>query len=225
MSEPGDEQHARLVARKLEAGLSDATPEERLEYLRDLRASWRDAEAGVTRRLLLLVVLGGLGALSMSNALGEMTLAGVRIEDTSLVPAVIPVLIAYVLYELAVAIAAIDLYGEAHAAVFRRVHPTMSRNRLDDLLTPATSIVWSSPGAAWFEDFGRLRWPLETNVSGVVWVGRTMGALVVPPLFLVAYYWQLFADGVTPAAVVSLVLTVVLVVAAAVNTIGWIRGR
>ena len=213
----------RLVGRRVLAGFENHPTEVRAAYLHDLRVNWREAEAGTARRLFLLVVLAVVGGLLLADGVGAVDIFGVQLREVSVVLYALPVVMAYLVYEVAVGVAAIDLYGEAHDALFRMTYPELAEQSLGDLLSPANSVVWSSPGASWFEGFGRVF--NFSNAPGIFWVGRAVAGVALPPIYLGIYFGHLVNARSDSLVFVSMGLTLAMLALAAMSTLAWVRKR
>lgn len=212
-----------VAARAVRAGFAAAGPTERSAYLDALRATWQQAESRFTRRLFLVVAVIGVGGLLLLDDVGEVNLLGVTLTGTSTVQLLVPVVLAYLTYEIATTVASIDLYGEAYTALYALSFPDQNRHRLGDLLTPADSLLWATPGAGWFEQHGRIA--DFSNGSGVFWVVRGIAGLVLGPVAVVVFAVMLVSASVTVGTVVSATVSAALLAVTVIQTIGWLRGR
>ncbi|MBM6399684.1 hypothetical protein [Phycicoccus sonneratiae] len=208
---------------KIRRGFATATHEDRVAYLSDLRENWQRAESAFGRRLFLGLVVVAVGSLLLVDDVGQVTVLGVTLSELTTVRYLVPVILAYLAVETATTVATIDLYGEAHAELFKMTFPEQHGQHLGDLLTPANAILWSSPGLSWFESHGRIAG--YSNGMGIFWLVRAMAGLVLSPVLVGAYVVGLLADGVDVGGVISTVASLALLTVAAVQTVAWVRGR
>jgi hypothetical protein len=115
-----------LAPQEGEAAGSDAA----LKYLEVIRANLRACVEAFDRRLQFLMALILASELVHHAVVTEMTMAGLKITDLSLIKKLIPVAIAYVYYSLATAITYRRLLEEVHDEVTRRVLPRFFANNL-----------------------------------------------------------------------------------------------
>jgi hypothetical protein len=212
-----------VAALRVHKGFATSAAEDRAAYLKDLRENWQRAESGFSRRLFLGVVVVAVGGLLLVNGVGEVGVLGVTLTDLRPVRYLVPIVLAYLTVEIATTVAAIDLYGEAHAELFRMTYPTPSEHHLADLLTPAGGLLWGSPGASWFERHGRIA--DFSNGVGMFWIARAMAGLIIGPLAVIGYVVALLLAQLDVGSVLSAVASLGLVVVTAVQTVAWLRGR
>jgi len=217
--------NARLAARRVEDGFANAPDDLKVAYLQELRTNWKDLEASITRKLFLLILVAIIGELAVADGIGAFTIAGVQLQNLTLVVLLSPILVAYLVFELAVAISVVDTYGEAHQKLIELTHPSLASANLEALLVPSGSVIWASPGVVWFDGYWALPRPLDISAPAAFWYVRAFAGLIAPPLFLIAYFSQLLGERRDWMVYSSLALCVVIVTVAAVQTASWLRHR
>jgi hypothetical protein len=115
------------------------------DYLAVLRENMRNAETAFRRTTILLVLLAASFELLSRGAISEVSGAGLKLSDLSILHKILPALVAYVFFELCSLINQRTAHGILHDAVMKQVYPSLYRQELVRPLRPVTASVFNDP--------------------------------------------------------------------------------
>jgi hypothetical protein len=196
------------VARSLE---EDAARLYAPSYLDILTANWRELTTTIRKTLGLLLLAAGAFELIRSAQVQEATFAGLKISNFSSIEKLLPVVVAYLAFQLVVHQTTTVYYQRIHTSFHRTLHQVLHEQRLHVALRPAANLWWDPSTLAYASgDRGRL-----SRGLGDAWSVATVGGILA---FEVYAYVRLFASfGWNWLVLVSLALTVLLLARAVVE--------
>jgi hypothetical protein len=108
----------------------------RSEYILELRDNWRHVIATHTRDVVLIVLLVAIFELTARSAVTKVSIGPFEVSNIPIVFRVLPLLIAYLLYDMAILDKWHMLMESAHAHLMRVMHPKVRSTDFDWLLVP-----------------------------------------------------------------------------------------
>jgi hypothetical protein len=122
------------------------------EFLRELRANWKEALSRSRRLVFLMVVLIGLFGLLAGADVSEISFAGTRLAPSAIdvIATAIPVIVAFSFTQYWELYAVADQYEDLHKEICVQLHPELGSLELA-LRPPETN----HPGALWLLMLGR----------------------------------------------------------------------
>jgi hypothetical protein len=114
------------------------------EYLNSVHENWRNTESALTRTFTTIVLLCILYFMLSQQAIGEVTILGVKFKDLSPIISAIPAGLAYYFYDLTALLIRRTDYQNAYFTVLRAVHPDVIEHNMELFLAPRGSSLWSS---------------------------------------------------------------------------------
>jgi hypothetical protein len=105
--------------------------------LKELRENWLNTEKATGRSLLASLILMGVFELLSKAAVEKLSVAGFEVKDLSFVRNALPVIIAYLFYEMACHAALRANYEITHEKMMSSVDKDLRDSNLDYFLRPA----------------------------------------------------------------------------------------
>jgi hypothetical protein len=177
------------------------------DYAKEVRENWKEVSSSIGRSAVLLLVSIFAFELLARASIDKVTIAGLEIKDLSFIRRALPVLSAYLFYEIISLWARHVNFNDVHAELIRTLHPDIYDKDLEFFLTPRLPSATFMPQIV-FGSSGRNK--LYTVI------GRSLALLVlliVPVFEIYAYYLQFrFFPFNDPLLWVALFLTIVLLV-------------
>lgn len=138
----------KILRVRFEKGLDEARDSEFAEaLLGEIRDNWRTTDKAARRLIVGLVVVAllvWLVASSESDQGVQLTLAGVRLDNPSVLLSVSPLIAAFFTLSACEALSNVVMLSSAHDALFAKFHPDAYREDLEQLLWPGDSSVSGS---------------------------------------------------------------------------------
>lgn len=127
-----------------------------LQFLTDLRNGMRDAELRTRRTTGLILLLAAVFELINRHGVSEATLVFVKLNSLDFASIAIPVVIAYLCYEITGYVTDSNDSYWVHTKVTEFRYPSMRSSNLDLLLTPTGDAFGQAIRATTFSRRGRL---------------------------------------------------------------------
>jgi hypothetical protein len=173
-------------------------------YLDLLTANWRELQTTLRRTLGLLALSAGAFELIRSAQLQEATVAGLKISNFSNIQKLLPVVVAYLAFQLVVHHTTTLYYQRIHTGFHQTLHPKLREERLHVALRPVANLWWEPSTLAYASGVqGRLARNL-----GNAWSLATVFGVVAFEVY--AYVRLLDAFGANWLVLTSVGLTVLL---------------
>jgi hypothetical protein len=193
---------SRDVAEALREDASRAFAE---QYLDVLTTNWRELKSTVRKTLGWLLISAAAFELIRSAQLREATVAGLKVSDFSDIEKLLPVVVAYLAFQLLVHRTTTVYYQRLHTQFHGTLHRRLRDKNLHVALRPAANLWWDPSTLAYASgDHGRIARHL-----GRAWSLATVLGIV---LFEALAFVHLFGRyGLDALAILSLALVLLLV--------------
>jgi hypothetical protein len=198
------------VGARIDDALSDeASRSYSTEYLSILTENWRELKTTVRKTLGLLLLAAGAFELIRSAQLTKATIAGLEISNFSNIEKLLPVVVAYLAFQVVVHHTVTVYYQRIHTRFHRILHPRLGHQELHVALRPSSNLWWEPSTLAYATgEHGRRARILADGFA----LATVLGVLA----FELYAYDRLFASyGPDWLVFVSLALTALLLVRAA----------
>src|SRR4051794_32340852 len=113
-----------------------------VQYLDLLTKNWAEAKATTRKVLGLLLLTTAAFELIRRAQVKEATIAGVKISDLSNVEKVLPVVVAYFVFQLVALHTTTVYFQRIHTRFHAVLHPELRKRRLHVALRPIASLWW-----------------------------------------------------------------------------------
>lgn len=117
----------------------------RSDYIKELRENWSRNNDTQSRDLILLVLLAAIFELISRSAVGKISIGPIEVSDLPIIAKVLPIIIAYLYYDIAVLAAWHDLFSSANTALMSLAYPKAAEEDFDVLLHPRLHAL-AAPG-------------------------------------------------------------------------------
>jgi hypothetical protein len=108
-------------------------------YLDAMRSNWKETSSAIRRTGTLSLVLIASFVVISTGLIEKLTFSGLEIRSLSLVHQLLPVVIAYYLFELLELSKREETFSRVHALVMRQMYPKIEEHDLELLLRPPQS--------------------------------------------------------------------------------------
>jgi hypothetical protein len=184
-------------------------------FLGEIRANWKEAEKDLRRTMGTLLLLAAVFLLTLASTsdpqVKKITILGVDITDIPLLQIALPVVVAYLFSSIVVLLSDIQLFADAHNALYRLMYGSFAKNNVQSLLDPPNASFVSYARRHHFVESSLLQ-----RIYPVLFWLKLAIVLAGPILFEVYSYYKLFPERGHSEVLfwISVVITVVVMFAA-----------
>jgi len=186
------------------------------EYLAAVRGNWQATESGVTRGSALIVGIAFIFELVISSKSTPITFLGFGFSTTGIVKAALPIVIAYLYYQVTYSIVESIIYRSAHDRVLTEIYPPIYNNS-ERPLHPANALM-VSPDRIYYTLGTDSRVMKLAYISSAI---RPLTIMAAAPFYIIYTYVQLFQKlGVASVeSWISVSISGVLLVSGCINAL------
>jgi hypothetical protein len=112
------------------------------EYLQAIRENWKDITSAANRTITRMLLAAGTFELVVRAASKKITIFGLEVTDLTLIRAALPVIVAYLFFELCFLIQLRNNYYEVHNSIIQDVYSHIYDRDLHALLEPGKSTLF-----------------------------------------------------------------------------------
>jgi hypothetical protein len=158
------------------------------EYLAAVRNNWQVTQGTITRLSALLIAVAFIFELIISSKNSTVTLLGFDLSATAIVKVALPVVVAYLYYQITYSFIESGIYQSAHDRVLQEVYPAIYETNSERPLHPANALETG---------VDRIYYSLGTDSRATkliygLSVIRILVITIAPPLYVAYSYIQLF---------------------------------
>jgi hypothetical protein len=177
------------------------------KYLEALQTRVRESSDTIRRTALLTLL--GLAAFELlsRSAIADVQIGPFKIQDLELIQKTLPIVLAFLLYDISVSNLKMVYAQRAHAKVMDIFYPSIRRTQIDALVLPPGASSSSVFGVSWLPTgSGRLN-RLAWRLNSLMWYS----SLALPPLAQAYVLYRLFesfrwSDGLVWASAIRSML-------------------